>query len=87
MAEQIKTEWTDDQVKSANEYQASGVMHPFTCSNCRADLTATKQGWVCDVCNKHIPQNWAWDWMLNWKWKEFSLGFLSIDADRNNNGQ
>lgn len=63
--------WTDDQVESLNQYQASGVCHPFTCGTekCRADLVATKEGWVCPQ-NCGYTQQWAHAWMMDWSWKK-----------------
>lgn len=62
--------WTEDQVKSANEFQQSGCFHPFTCGNekCRDVLKATKKGWVCPSCD--YTQDWAHEWMLNDMWKK-----------------
>lgn len=65
--------WTDDEVRSLNEYQASGVMHPFTCENddadyCASVLTATPAGWICPDCD--YTQNWAKDWMVDGAWRQ-----------------
>ena len=68
--------WTDDQVESLNEYQASGVMHPFTCERKSHDLVATNDGWYCPECEKEgfsYTQNWCHEWMVNWKWKSFGV--------------
>lgn len=35
VAERTTAPWSDDQVASLNEYQTSGVFHPFTCHRCR----------------------------------------------------
>lgn len=67
MKEQV---FTDDQVKSLNEYQAAGIMHPFTCGNgCRNSvLQATNEGWICPGgCG--YTQDWAHGFMANWEWK------------------
>jgi len=68
--------FTPDEVKSLNEYQQSGVFHPFTCGGDRTDekhldgeglLVATEDGWVCPFCEWR--QDWAHDSMKNWNWK------------------
>ncbi len=71
MSEQV---FTDDEVKSLNEFQAAGIMHPFTCGTdkCRADLVATNEGWICpNGCG--YTQNWAHAFMSNWSWKETAM--------------
>jgi hypothetical protein len=72
MAEQIQAPFTEDQVNSLNEYQPSGVFHPFTCGGdkCRNDLVATKEGWVCPDPECDYTQDWAWNWMADWSWKK-----------------
>lgn len=66
----IKAPWTDEQVKNLNEFQQCGVCHPFTCGgkkdgkDCRADLVATKDGWICpDGCG--YKQDWAHESMAD----------------------
>lgn len=67
MGKQIEAPWTEDQVRSLNEYQASGCMHPFTC-HCRGSLVAQTDGWKCpSTCD--WKQTWCWDWMADWSWK------------------
>ncbi len=75
MADQIQAPFTEDQVKSLNEYQPSGVFHPFTCGgkNCRNDLVATEAGWKCPDPNCDYTQDWAWSWMADWQWKKMGL--------------
>lgn len=34
----ISPPWSESQVDSLNQYQVSGVMHPFTCGSCRDNL-------------------------------------------------
>lgn len=55
----IKAPWTPEQVKQLNRYQASGMVHPFTCPNHPTAnvLVATKAGWTCPTCN--YTQDWA----------------------------
>ena len=68
MAEQIQAPWSDEQVRSLNEYQESGFFHPFTC-RCRGNLVAQQDGWICpNGCE--WSQTWCWDWMANWDWKK-----------------
>lgn len=73
--EKVVAPWTQDQVKSLNEYQKSGVMHPFTGVNENAPdgeddlLIATEDGWV----SKYTPdykQDWAYEFMVDGSWKE-----------------
>lgn len=60
--------FTEDEVRSLNEYQKSNIFHPFTCT-CKNNLVATTDGWVCE-CTEGIYQTWAHQFMKNWKWKE-----------------
>lgn len=41
--------WTEAQVELLNRWQASDVLHPYTCGNCAHGtvLTATRFGWHC----------------------------------------
>lgn len=82
----IKAPFTDEQVKTLNEYQKCGMMHPFTCCSpedipeCLRTkggpheglLVATTEGWVCP-CGKY-KQDWAHEFMADAKlindWKE-----------------
>jgi rubredoxin len=70
----IRAPFTPSQVKALNDYQHSGLMHPFTCRN-RGDgshrprkgedlgeLVATEAGWVCQDCD--YTQDWAHGFML-----------------------
>jgi hypothetical protein len=69
--------WTEDEVKSLNEYQTAGEVHPFTCVNTTIPthagdgrLVATAGGWRCSdpACQYH--QEWAWSWMADGSWKQ-----------------
>lgn len=87
--EKIQAPFTPEQVASLNDFQKSGVMHPFTCGPCRdgapgtrdADgnwisdrcLTATVAGWICETCD--YTQQWAWAWMADRTWEGFKLPF------------
>lgn len=73
MTLKLTSPWSVDAVNSLNEYQASGVMHPFTCGHGSHVLRATEGGWVCDECaefGRVYSQDWAWLWMADWSWKK-----------------
>jgi len=69
----VQAPWTEEQVAALERWQASGVVHPFTCVN-RGDgkhsneggdlgiLTPTPTGWICRSCD--YRQDWAHDFML-----------------------
>lgn len=64
--------WTDAEVRSLNDYQAAGVMHPFTCESddeppCNTVLRATTGGWECPDCD--YRQNWACTFMTDGSWR------------------
>lgn len=70
----ITAPFSDAQVEALNEFQKSGVMHPFTCGKnkskkCKLSdihegfLVATKNGWVCPDCG--YRQDWAHDFMAD----------------------
>ncbi len=69
MSESLKVPWTDEQVKNMNAWQQCGWVHPFTCGgkidgkDCRADLIATKDGWICKHCD--YKQYWCLDIQAN----------------------
>lgn len=60
-----KKVFTTDEVNNLNDYQHSGIFHPFTCGmdQCRATLVATVRGWICPFCD--YTQDWAHDFMKN----------------------
>ena len=69
--------FTEEEVKSLNDYQKAGVFHPFTCGGNRCDekhldgeglLVATTEGWICPFCD--YKQDWAHPWMKNRAWDE-----------------
>lgn len=72
MSGRITAPWTDEQVESLNEFQVSGVMHPFTCNRHPAEriLMALPEGWECPSCD--YTQTWAHRWMVDGSW-EFVL--------------
>ena len=75
MSERVDAPFSEDQVRSLNEYQKSGVFHEFTCGtdNCREILIAEKDGWRCPVCG--YRQYWAHPFMADWSWKQFPTMF------------
>jgi hypothetical protein len=70
--------WTDEEVKSLNEYQACGYVHPFT--HCDHPLVATKDGWVCPKCS-NSDQKWCHKWMANDAWRESALESEKLCSD------
>ena len=74
--DRVDAPWTEDQVKSLNEFQKSGFVHPFTCGNDKCPhpryehsiLIAREDGWHCPKCA--YTQNWAHKFMTDWTWKE-----------------
>jgi hypothetical protein len=69
----LEAPFTTEQVKSLNEYQESGVFHPFTCGTdkCRCVLIAAEDGWTCPECD--YTQNWAHEWMGDNSWKQSEI--------------
>lgn len=70
----LRKAFSSQQVKHLNNWQDSGLVHPFTCGNlvCSKDrvlrnhdcnLVATEYGWFCPSCGYH--QDWAHDFMLD----------------------
>lgn len=56
-----KAPFTAEQAEKLNEYQKSGMFHPYTCGNDsrHAVLVATEKGWHCPDCD--YTQDWAHD--------------------------
>lgn len=71
-------QWSAEQVDSLNRYQASGLMHPYTCPNRatshrdrhgdRGVLVATVDGWMCPDCT--YTQDWAHLWSADGTWEQ-----------------
>jgi len=82
MSSQVNAPFSEDQVKSLNEYQTSGCFHEFTCGNtkCRDALVASETGWKCPTCG-FDDQKWAWSWMTDWRWKELYVPKLKEDDE------
>lgn len=57
--------FTEEQVKNINEFQKSGVMHPFTCGNCGATLVATNDGLICPTEGCGYTQDWCHGFMAD----------------------
>ncbi len=80
--------FTADQVKSLNDYQVSGVMHPFTCTRCRDTLGIWDLADINGEPNDRLlvatpagwvcptcptTQDWAWEWMADGSWEGFKI--------------
>jgi hypothetical protein len=69
--------WDEETLKNLNDYQQSGVMHPFTCrinsNHGLGYLWATPHGWVCtDLTLKcDYVQHWAHSWIADGSWREY----------------
>ena len=77
----ITTPFTEEQVKSLNEYQKSEHVHPYTCGNdsCHhVPLIATKEGWTCPQCY-NWTQTWCHDFTADWSWKAID-GIIGING-------
>jgi len=59
MSDTIRAPWTEEQVKELARYQATGLVHPYTCGGdkCGDVLVPTKDGWTCPSCD--YKQDWA----------------------------
>ena len=64
---------TEQQIKSFNDFQNSGIWHPYTCGtdSCRADLVATPNGLICEHCD--YKQYWADGFMLDDSWRQHPM--------------
>ena len=64
--------FTPEQVESLNDYQESGVFHPYT--HLRDDggneevLIAAGDGWHCPEHSSYV-QDWAWSWSVDGSWR------------------
>jgi hypothetical protein len=81
MTDQSIAPWTGAEVASLNDYQASAMMHPFTCGNDSSHhlLQADAAGWACPCCD--YRQNWAFAWMADGSWR-YAFPELPPDALR-----
>lgn len=85
-ADYVYVPWTQEQVDSLNDYQKSGVMHPFTGRNDLAPdgeidlLTATRIGWRSQY-DPAYRQTWAWSWMADRTWEQFRIPGIHIGSD------
>lgn len=72
----VAAPWSDDQVASLNAFQRAPNWHEFTCPRCRTALVATlaHTGWRCPIDD--YTQNWALEFMTNWKWLEVTKDVL-----------
>lgn len=70
MSEVSHAPWTEDQISSLNDYQASGRFHPFTCvMPGHGALTAITSGWICLEPDCRYRQPWAHGWMADRSWE------------------
>jgi hypothetical protein len=56
--------FTAEEVRHLNDWQQSGIVHPFTCGRDHdgpRELIATGVGWICPSCD--YRQDWAHDFM------------------------
>lgn len=74
--QRLDAPWTDEQVEALNRFQASGVMHGFTCGGSVHDnqplgtsrplLLARRDGWVCvGGVDCDYRQSWAHSFMAD----------------------
>lgn len=65
----IVAPWSDATVQELNQYQVSGLMHPFTCRNDHSGeesfLLATRDGWICPEDDCTYTQDWAHSFMAD----------------------
>jgi hypothetical protein len=66
----INAPWTDDQVRSLNDYQEASYFHPFTYGEGeeKVDLIATREGWIAKRGGP-VVQTWAHEFTCNWQWQ------------------
>lgn len=70
--------WSDEEIASLQEYQASGRFHPFTCVEGHGALTPGRMGFTCAQCD--FAQPWAFAWMTNGSWRYMgALPSLLVD--------
>lgn len=64
--------WSEEEVKSLNDFQEAQPLHPFTHSSDDGDdeelLIATSDGWRCPN-HPDYDQDWAWPWMVDGSWR------------------
>lgn len=70
--------FTPEEVESINGFQKAGVMHPFTCDNCRTTLLATVDGLICPKDGCKYRQLWCHHFMRNNEWKKLQEAVLGI---------
>ena len=69
--EKFHKPFSPEQVYSFNEFQLESSFRAWKCTDCHTTFIATLNGLYCYGCNRVIKE-WAWDWMLNWEWKNMS---------------
>lgn len=81
MMDVVLAPFNDAQVEQLNRYQASGVMHEFTCGRphpAHVTLVATNDGWVCPDPECGYTQNWAHAFMADKEQLDELLAMLSF---------
>lgn len=66
----LEAPWSEDQVKSINDYQSSGSKHPALCPNDLGVLQATLTGLYCPECSyftETVPE-----FMADESWRELT---------------
>jgi hypothetical protein len=72
---------------SLNDFQSSGVFHPFTGNNSLAPegeddiLVATPEGWI-STRDSEYRQNWAWAWMADRTWEGWRVSLPHLPSDQ-----
>lgn len=72
---QIKAPFTQDQVNHINEFQESGLVHPFTCPNDSSVLLAHCAGLECPNCD--YMQDWVHDVMADGTMLSVQAGLMN----------
>lgn len=83
MSEKITAPFTEEQVLSLNGFQASGVMHPFTCGECPRVLVAIEFGWVCPRTECGYRQDWAHSFMADGSWRKAVTALTDLSVGIN----
>lgn len=70
LVDKVDAPWDDDQVRSLNEYQMSGLFHEYTGPTGKV-LVAGPSGWHEPDQAEGAPpvQTWAHRWTTDWTWK------------------
>jgi len=76
----VRAPFTPEQVDSLNDFQETGVMHPFMCGRDGCDsrgdelpLVAGPDGWHCLDERCGYQQDWVHAWMADGTWRQVQL--------------